>query len=208
VALGVTLGVAADAELRSLLVALCFHQFFEGVALGARLLDSTYSGAAQASLALLFAAAAPIGIGAGAGAISQGGLNTSGASYLLTQGVSDGLCAGILLHIGFAMLIRDFPKDTDRVAVGERRGLKRAALAAGREAACEQGRDKGKANKARHAVSRIENVGWAKRYHESPALCEGPLLALQPRQAANGFGLLPPIAVDAQIIDTRFPTTL
>jgi zinc transporter 1/2/3 len=126
--IGVTLGVAADAELRSLLVALCFHQFFEGVALGARLLDSTYSGAAQASLALLFAAAAPIGIGAGAGAISQGGLNTSGASYLLTQGVSDGLCAGILLHIGFAMLIRDFPKDTDRVAVGERRGLKRAAM--------------------------------------------------------------------------------
>jgi zinc transporter 1/2/3 len=128
--IGLLLGVAADAELRTLLVALSFHQFFEGVALGARLLDSAYSGTSQAALALLFAAAAPIGIGAGAGAMSTGGLNTNGQTFLLTQGISDGVCAGILLHIGFGMVIRDFPADIAKVAVGAGAGLKRAAMIA------------------------------------------------------------------------------
>ncbi len=130
VLIGLAVGVAADGELGTLLVALSFHQFFEGVALGARLLDSSYSGATQAALALLFAAAAPIGIGAGAGAVSHGGLNTSGADFLLTQGVSDGVCAGILLHIGFSMAIKDFPEDTAKVAAGAGAGLKRAAMMA------------------------------------------------------------------------------
>ena len=40
------------------------------------------------------------------------------------------LCAGILLHIGFSMLIKEFPADTAKVAVGAGAGLKRAAMLA------------------------------------------------------------------------------
>jgi zinc transporter 1/2/3 len=65
-------------------------------------------------LALVFAVSAPIGIAAGIGAI--GSVNTSGPTYLALQGIFDAICAGVLLYLGFDLLIRDFAEDAKRAA--------------------------------------------------------------------------------------------
>ena len=116
--IGLAIGIVADDELKALLVALCFHQFFEGVSLGARLSESSLSLTMEVVMCLIFAMAAPIGIGAGVGLMSSGGINTSGGTFLLVQGIFDAICAGILLHIGFHMIIQDFPADVARVVRG------------------------------------------------------------------------------------------
>jgi zinc transporter ZupT len=117
--IGLAVGVVADADLNALLVALCFHQFFEGVALGARLVDSSLSSSQDNALALIFTVSAPIGIGCGVGLMSSGGINTNGQTFSLVQGIFDAICAGILLHIGFNLTINEFPKDVARFKEGK-----------------------------------------------------------------------------------------
>ena len=88
----------------------------QGVSLGARLADSPLSAITDYAFALLFAIAAPVGIGTGVGLMSSGGISTNGETFLLVQGTFDGICAGILLHIGFCLLIKDLPLDISRFA--------------------------------------------------------------------------------------------
>ena len=117
--IGLAVGVVADAELSGLLVALSFHQFFEGVALGARLVDSSLSSSQDNALALIFIVSAPIGIGSGVALMSSGGINTNGQTFSMVQGIFDAICAGILLHIGFNLTINEFPKDMARLKEGK-----------------------------------------------------------------------------------------
>jgi zinc transporter 1/2/3 len=106
-------GIVPDDELKTLLVALSFHQLFEGVALGARLSDArTLSSKVDYLLAVIFAVSAPLGIAAGIGAV--GTINTGGPTYLALQGSFDAICAGVLLYLGFDLLIRDFAADVKR----------------------------------------------------------------------------------------------
>ena len=56
--------------MQALLVALSFHQYFEGIALGARLTDADLGSATDAVFATVFAVAAPVGIGVGVGLAS------------------------------------------------------------------------------------------------------------------------------------------
>ena len=116
--IGLAVGVVGDADLKPLIIALSAHQFFEGIALGARITDATLPGALDYAFALLFALSAPLGIGIGVAVIASGSVLTSGSTFLLVQGTFDGVCAGILLYIGFAMLLGDFPKDLARLCDG------------------------------------------------------------------------------------------
>lgn len=105
------MGVLSDDKLSALLVALCFHQvsgnygwlsgmalftrpwpaalrpqFFEGVALGSRLVDAAFpSRLFEASLSTVFAVSAPVGMAVGVGLVFSGTLNPSSTSYLFTQ---------------------------------------------------------------------------------------------------------------------------
>ena len=58
----------------------------------------------------------------------SGGLATAGATFLLVQGTFDGICAGILLHLGFCLLNRDFPHDVAAHCTGRHGGARRSAL--------------------------------------------------------------------------------
>ena len=110
--IGLAVGTVGDTELTGLLVALCFHQFFEGLALGARLVDANLpSHWHEFLLGTLFSVSAPIGIGIGIGVATS--LDPNGETFLLVQGSFDAVCAGILLYIGFALLFHDFPEDMD-----------------------------------------------------------------------------------------------
>jgi zinc transporter 1/2/3 len=107
--IGLAVGIVDYGTLVALLVALSFHQFFEGFALGARLSDANMNHLNELLLASVFSLAAPIGIAIGLGVYTT--LNTAGQTFLLVQGTFDGLCGGILLYTGFTLLLFDFPRD-------------------------------------------------------------------------------------------------
>jgi zinc transporter 1/2/3 len=115
VIIGLALGIAPDGELQPLMVALCFHQFFEGVSLGAKLAESTTGSALDWLLAVIFSISASVGMGVGISLVGTTMLEVSGKSYLLSQGIIDAVCSGILLYLGFNFLMLDFPKDVEEL---------------------------------------------------------------------------------------------
>jgi zinc transporter 1/2/3 len=111
--------VASLSDLQALLVALVFHQFFEGVALGSRLVDASLPRQEEALLGAIFSLAAPVGLAIGVGV--QNTMNVNGSTFLLVQGTFDGVCAGMLLFLGYSLLLRDFPEDVRRFTGGKDR---------------------------------------------------------------------------------------
>ena len=87
-----------------------FHQFFEGIAIGAKLTGSRLGWQREVIFGAIFSLSAPLGIALGlfAAAASE---SLSSGSYLVSQGVLDCIGAGIMLYIGFSMLFVDFPVD-------------------------------------------------------------------------------------------------
>lgn len=106
--IGLTLVVAGDSFYRTLLVVIVFHQFFEGLALGARI--ATLSGAifpSKAVMAAAFALITPIGMAIGLGVLHS--LNGNEKSTLIALGTLDALSAGILVWVGVVdMWARDW----------------------------------------------------------------------------------------------------
>jgi len=110
VIIGITVGVAADAELAALIPALCFHQLFEGIALGSLLAEVDFSSAKEFILALIFSLSSPVGIAIGVGIHASYDENSATAN--IVQGTFDAVSAGIIFYIAFAqMLAQEFPKD-------------------------------------------------------------------------------------------------
>ena len=96
VIIGVALGLARD-EFISLFIALVFHQFFEGIGLSSVVAEAEF-GKKWIGIALVafYTISTPIGIAMGIGLNNS--LNGNAQDYLVTQGVLDGLCAGILIY--------------------------------------------------------------------------------------------------------------
>jgi zinc transporter 1/2/3 len=115
--IGLTVGTVGYEELSALLTALCFHQFFEGVALGSRLADTAMPKVQTALFVLIFSLSAPIGITCGI--IYASSVNPNGISYLLVEGIFDGLCAGLLFYVGFQLLLIDFPEELNAHCKGK-----------------------------------------------------------------------------------------
>ena len=115
--IGLANGIDGDDQLHVLLVALVFHQMFEGIALGSRIADANFpSHWHEFILTVTFSLAAPIGIAIGIGV--KTGLNPNGETFLMIQGTFDGVCGGILIYIGVLLLIKDFPEDMQRFCKG------------------------------------------------------------------------------------------
>jgi zinc transporter 1/2/3 len=93
---GLTLGVAR-AEFRTLIIALVFHQFFEGIALSTVVLDAKFKKSfATFFMVMFYTLTTPIGVAIGIGINSSFSENSHDS--LLTQGILDALSAGILLY--------------------------------------------------------------------------------------------------------------
>jgi zinc transporter 1/2/3 len=106
--LGITLVVAGDSFYKTLLVVIVFHQFFEGLALGARI--AMLPGAILPSKAIMagaFALITPIGMAIGLGVLRT--FNGNEKSTLVALGTLDALSAGILVWVGVVdMWARDW----------------------------------------------------------------------------------------------------
>ena len=110
VIIGITVGVASRSDLNTLLPALCFHQFFEGMALGARLADVGFSVLNEVQLMLIYSLSCPIGIAIGCGITTSYNQNSNTAN--LVEGTFDAVSAGIILYVAFVqMLAVEFTKD-------------------------------------------------------------------------------------------------
>jgi zinc transporter 1/2/3 len=106
--IGLTLVVAGDSFYKTLLVVIVFHQFFEGLALGARI--AILKGPifpSKAGMAIAFALITPIGMAIGLGVIHSWNGNSRGT--LIALGTLDALSAGILVWVGIVdMWARDW----------------------------------------------------------------------------------------------------
>ncbi|KAF9027278.1 high-affinity Zn(2+) transporter zrt1 [Haplosporangium bisporale] len=104
VIIGVSLGVSSGAEFTGLLIALIFHQFFEGFALGARIadlsFDTTYT---HYLLAFIFSLTTPTGAAIGIGISNTYSPNSK--TSLLVEGIFDSVSTGILLYMGYVNLL-------------------------------------------------------------------------------------------------------
>ena len=104
VLIGVTLGVTTESFV-VLLIALSFHQFFEGMALGAQIVRVERMSLLSAILMIVFfAVTTPIGIAIGIG-IHAHTYNPKSVSSLLVNGILDSVSAGILIYVALVNLI-------------------------------------------------------------------------------------------------------
>ncbi|KAI9480806.1 MAG: ZIP zinc transporter-domain-containing protein [Benjaminiella poitrasii] len=100
--IGITLGTADGDSFVTLLIALVFHQFFEGIALGTRVNDlNCKTWKKPIIMGLLFICMTPIGIGIGIGIRSS----VDPPAAILAQAILDSLSAGVLLYSAYVSLM-------------------------------------------------------------------------------------------------------
>lgn len=103
VIVGLDLGVTTGTEFKTLLIALCFHQFFEGVAVGSAAFGSMQSRKKVFMIIFAFAITAPIGQVIGIGV--RNSYSSESTTALWVQGVLDCVAGGILLYTGLVELL-------------------------------------------------------------------------------------------------------
>ncbi|KAL1933401.1 hypothetical protein VTP01DRAFT_7491 [Rhizomucor pusillus] len=102
--IGIALANTGNDEFVTLLIALVFHQFFEGVALGTRVNDMNHkSWVKPVILGLLFVIMTPLGIAIGICIHSS--YNGNSYSAVLSSAILDSLSAGILLYNAYISLM-------------------------------------------------------------------------------------------------------
>ncbi|KAL4541947.1 hypothetical protein Ndes2437B_g06272 [Nannochloris sp. 'desiccata'] len=106
VIIGLVLGVAPASEVPVLLIALTFHQMLEGVALGSAAVDAGLGRKAYAILVLVFSLTTPLGTAIGIAVRSS--MNPNGVDVLLSQGILDAICAGMLIYLAFSEHLNAF----------------------------------------------------------------------------------------------------
>eukprot|EP00898_Chlorokybus_atmophyticus_P003524 jgi/Chlat1/4172/Chrsp27S04275 len=106
VIIGMSLGVVT-AEFKTLLAAICVHQFFEGFALGATVIDACFDESSRTLqivvMVLVYALTTPLGIVVGIGVRYT--YNSASTTNLYTQGIFNALSGGILIYTGLVELV-------------------------------------------------------------------------------------------------------
>ncbi|KAI8335341.1 ZIP zinc transporter-domain-containing protein [Chlamydoabsidia padenii] len=100
--IGITLGTSSEETFLVLFIALIFHQFFEGIALGTRINELNHrSWIKPILMSVIFFCMTPLGVGIGIGIRSV--MDVS--STILAQAILDSLSAGILLYNAYISLM-------------------------------------------------------------------------------------------------------
>ena len=128
--IGVTLGAGSGNGWTTLLIVIVFHQFFEGLALGARVaLLKTIPRSSALLMGAAFTLITPIGIAIGIGVRKS--FSQNGKASLLSVGILNSISAGILLYTAFRLLSSDFTEGPLRHARPLRITIAIASMVAG-----------------------------------------------------------------------------
>ncbi|TDH73488.1 hypothetical protein CCR75_009815 [Bremia lactucae] len=103
VIIGVNLGVASGPGFKTLLAALSFHQFFEGIAIGSSALKTVESKSKLLTVNFAFALTTPAGLGFGI--LVRNSYSKSSTTALWVEGVLACVAGGILLYTGIVELL-------------------------------------------------------------------------------------------------------
>jgi len=104
VIIGFALGVATGSEFTALLIALVFHQFFEGLALGSTIAEAQFDSRVKSFLmAGVYGITTPLGIGIGIAV--RYSYSATATEALIVQGILDALSAGILIYTALVEFI-------------------------------------------------------------------------------------------------------
>ncbi|KAF8035226.1 hypothetical protein BT93_C1292 [Corymbia citriodora subsp. variegata] len=108
VIIGIALGTSGSAQtVRTLMAALTFHQFFEGMGLGGCITQAKFKARATIIMVLFFSLTTPVGIAIGIGISST--YNENSPRALIIEGVFDAASAGILVYMALVdLLAADF----------------------------------------------------------------------------------------------------
>lgn len=103
VLIGLTLGVTGGDSFKTLLVALAFHQFFEGFAIGSAVVDSGLGLMKSVLAGAIYSITTPLGIAVGI-AVRES-FNQNAQTTLLVEGIFDSISTGILVYVVLVELI-------------------------------------------------------------------------------------------------------
>ncbi|KQK05794.1 zinc transporter 9 [Brachypodium distachyon] len=108
VIIGMSLGASQNADtIRPLVIALTFHQFFEGIGLGGCIVQAKFRLRSVLAMALFFSLTTPVGVVIGIGISS--GYNETSPRALVVQGLLSAAAAGILNYMALVdLLAEDF----------------------------------------------------------------------------------------------------
>ncbi|KAM9893311.1 hypothetical protein OXX59_001996 [Metschnikowia pulcherrima] len=119
---GLSLAIAGE-QFQTLFVAISFHQFFEGMGLGARFATAKWPAHLKRMpwyLSGAYSITTPIGIAAGLGVRNLYSENSP--TSLIVVGVFDGFCSGLLIYNALVELMaRDFINDPEMKGVSHSR---------------------------------------------------------------------------------------
>ncbi|KAF0928134.1 hypothetical protein E2562_038042 [Oryza meyeriana var. granulata] len=106
VIIGVTMGMSQDVcAIRPLVVALSFHQVFEGMGLGGCIAQAGFGIATVGYMCVMFSVTTPLGILLGMAIFHMTGYDDSSPNALIIEGLLGSLSAGILVYMALVDLI-------------------------------------------------------------------------------------------------------
>ncbi|KAL6897920.1 hypothetical protein ACP4OV_006879 [Aristida adscensionis] len=106
VIIGVTMGMSQDVcAIRPLVVALSFHQVFEGMGLGGCIAQAGFGMATVGYMCIMFSVTTPLGILLGMAVFHMTGYDDSSPNALIMEGILGSLSAGILIYMALVDLI-------------------------------------------------------------------------------------------------------
>lgn len=95
--IGIALGVTSSTSFTALFIAIVFHQFLEGIALGSNAVESGISTRMVVILAFVYSLTTPVGIAVGIAVRSS--LNMNSVPSLMVTGILDSIAAGALIFL-------------------------------------------------------------------------------------------------------------
>ncbi|CAL4895522.1 unnamed protein product [Urochloa decumbens] len=106
VIIGVTMGMSQDVcAIRPLVVALSFHQVFEGMGLGGCIAQAGFGMATVGYMCIMFSVTTPLGILLGMLIFHMTGYDDSNPNALIMEGILGSLSAGVLIYMALVDLI-------------------------------------------------------------------------------------------------------
>ncbi|XP_057519076.1 zinc transporter 8-like [Amaranthus tricolor] len=106
--IGISLGTSDSLDtIKPLIIALSFHQFFEGIGLGGCIAQAAFKSGSAICMALFFSLTTPVGIAIGIGIANV--YDDSSPTALVVQGMLNSVAAGILIYMALVdLLAQDF----------------------------------------------------------------------------------------------------